>query len=54
MRALITFVLLVLEILKKYHKGDLAGHCPICIYVYMILVIATGLRGRQPVAHACD
>ena len=27
-----TFLLLVLEILKKYHKGDLAGHCPIYIY----------------------
>ena len=25
----VTFLLLVLEILKKYHKGDLAGHCPI-------------------------
>ena len=26
-----TFLLLVLKILKKYHKGDLAGHCPIYI-----------------------
>ena len=25
------FLLLVLEFLKKYHKGDLAGHCPIYI-----------------------
>ena len=28
----VTFLLLVLEILRKYHKGDLAGHCPIYIY----------------------
>ena len=28
----VTFLLLVLEILKKYHKGDLAEHSPIYIY----------------------
>ena len=28
-KASVTFLLLVLEVLKKYHKGDLAGHCPI-------------------------
>ena len=27
--------MLVLEILKKYHKGDLAGHCPIYICKYV-------------------
>ena len=25
----VTFLLLVLKNLKKYHKGDFAGHCPI-------------------------
>ena len=27
----VTFILLVLEILIKYHKGDFAGHCSIYI-----------------------
>ena len=33
--ASVTFLLLVLENLKKYHKGDSAGHCPTYIYIYI-------------------
>ena len=32
--ASVTFLLLVLENLTKYHKGDFAGHCSIYIHVY--------------------
>ena len=39
MRALLESLLLVLEILKKYHKGDLAGHCPIYIYILYIYLV---------------
>ena len=34
--ASVTFLLLVLEILKKYHKGDFAGHCPKYIHIYKL------------------
>ena len=39
--ASVTFLLLVLENLIKYHKGDFAGHCSIyyihCMYIYNIV-----------------
>ena len=41
--ASVTFLLLVLKILKMYHKGDLAGHCPIYSYSGRYRVVAQNL-----------
>ena len=38
----VTFHFLVLEILKKYHKGDFAGHCSIYFFFWR----GGGGRGR--------
>ena len=32
----VTFLLLVLKNLKKYHQGDFAGHCPIHMYLSVL------------------